>query len=171
MRGVSSTIPYVFLDVDGVCTACDATPGSYITNRGAGYGPSKRCTDMLVGLLEETGATVIISSNWRRFEPDGVWRTSRFGDVKNPLPKLRAVLGDRISGSLPAVRHITKAEALRMWFDENGVDPVSCRYVVFDDDPSEGFAESEFSSHFVMTDYSVGLSEKDCKKAKEILLS
>lgn len=165
----SADRPYVFLDFDGVCTACDATPGSYITNRGASYGASEKCVAELRKLLSETGAVVIVSSNWRRFEPDGVWRTSRFGDVRNPLPKFIASLGELCAGSIPPIRHVSKPRAVAEWFGENGLDPKACRYVVFDDDPEEGFAESEFAGHFVMTDYATGLTAKDCEKAKEIL--
>lgn len=130
---------------------------------------SERCYDFLAGLATVSSAKVVITSNWRRYEPDGVWSSSEFGQFMNPLPKLLDRLGDLYVGSLSKVRHVTKSQALRMWVDENGIDMNRLNYVIFDDDRREGFQNSEFARHFVLTNPDVGLTQKDCEKAIRIL--
>lgn len=172
MCGFTKYVPYVFLDVDGVCTSAEETPGSYMTNRGGDYGVSKGPFRRLASLLADTGAKVVVSSNWRKFEdsgPGSVWHNMVYGDVANPLPRLRRMLGSCYLGDLPKARRCSKSQALRMWFDDAGLDPAECRYVVFDDDPREGFQDSEFAGHFVKTDCRTGLTDADCERAKEIL--
>ena len=56
-----------------------------------------------------------------------------------------------------------------MWFDETGRDPEKTAYIIFDDDESEGFGQSEFSGRFILTDYRTGLTDADCEKAKKLL--
>jgi hypothetical protein len=172
MCDYSEYCPYVILDVDGVMTDLDSDIGSYITHSGEKYGVSKDPLNRLMRLLSDTGAKVVISSNWRRFDetgPGSIWRNMLYEGTHNPLPKLKASLKSCWLCDLPKVRHITKSQALRMWFDENHLDPEKCKYVIFDDDMREGFAESEFKDHFIHTDYHTGLTDEDCEKAKEIL--
>lgn len=163
---------YIFLDFDGVVTSCLERPGSYIVNADDGYGASPSCLARLLRLVDETGAAVVVASNWRRFAESGkcsFWSSPGRGAYSNPLPALKKALGARWAGDLPPIRHARKPEALAMWFAENGLNPESTRYVVFDDDSSEGYADSQFRDHFIMTDCRTGLTEKDCEKAKEVL--
>ena len=44
-------------------------------------------------------------------------------------------------------------------------------YVIFDDEPSEGFAESEFAEHFILTKHEFGLTSEDASKAISLLLA
>lgn len=164
-----SVDPIIFLDFDGVLTARDTTPGSYLSNGGDGYGMSERCYGILAELLSASGAKVVISSNWRRYGPDGVWSSPEFGQFRNPLPELLVRLGGSYAGVLPKARHVTKSQALRAWADENAVDMGKLRYVIFDDDVRERFQESEFVGHFVLTDPDIGLTRRDCEKAMRIL--
>ena len=162
----------IVLDFDGVVTSCMEKPGSYMVNVGDSYGASLSCLQRLMKLIDETGAKVVISSNWRRFDDTGVcsfWNSPMHGVHANPLPKLKKTLGLRYLCDLPKTRHIKKSQALKMWFDETIRDPEKIAYVVFDDDETEGFAQSEFSGHFILTDYRTGLTAADCEKAKEML--
>lgn len=161
--------PVIFLDFDGVLTARDTTPGSYLSNSGEDYGMSERCYGFLTDLISASDAKVVITSNWRRYQPDGVWSSLEFGQFKNPLPKLLDRLGDLYVGSLPKTRHVTKSQALRIWADENRIDTDELNYVIFDDDRREGFQDSEFARHFVLTNSDVGLTREDCEKAVCIL--
>ena len=72
--------------------------------------------------------------------------------VCNPLPKFKVQLKDYIIGMLPKDRHINKAEALVLWFEENNLAKDDLDYVIFDDDLSEGFAtmtDYDINKHFV----------------------
>ena len=91
----------------------------------------------------------------------------QYGEIPNPLPKLKRTLGDCYLCDLPKDRHITKSEALRRWISANGAEGAA--YVIFDDDKREMFQESEFAGRFVLTDRETGLTDEDCVKAKEIL--
>lgn len=131
----------VFLDVDGVMTSFTDTPGSYMTHGEDGYGISPSCFNMLIQLLKDEDAKVIISSNWRKFDDDGprsFWMSPN-GKVQNPLPKLREMLGDFLVGELPKVRHMEKSDVLLQWMTDNGINESNTKFVVFDDDPDEGF--------------------------------
>ena len=162
----------IILDFDGVVTSCIEKPGSYIVNANDSYGASPLCIHRLLKLADETGAKIVISSNWRRFDDTGAcsfWNSITYGSYTNPLPKLKETLGLRYLCDLPKMRHIKKSQALRMWFDETGRDPEKTAYIIFDDDESEGFGQSEFSGRFILTDYRTGLTDADCKKAKKLL--
>ena len=77
-----------------------------------------------------------------------------------------------IAGVLPRERHITKAHALILWFEENNFNQDDINYVIFDDDPSEGYAatyEYGIRDHFIQTSNKTGLVDADVEKAKEIL--
>lgn len=153
----------IFLDFDGVMTSMRETPGSYLLGEKT-YGVSKSCVDNLKTLCIEANAKVVITSNWRKFEPDGVWHQTH-GDFKNPLPVFIDNIRDLYAGSLSPDRHVSKLDALRRWFSENGTPS---GYVIFDDDLREGFQDSEFAGNFVLTDYKVGLVQDDIEKAKEL---
>ena len=160
---------YIFLDIDGVLTSQQETPGSYINHEPEEYGLSKSCVKRLLKLADQLKAKVIVSSNWRRFTDDGTWCHMGTKVVKTPLPALKKVLGDRYAGDLTHEQHLTKSEALELWFEDTGLDWKACRYVVFDDDLREGFSWSKFRTHFILTNDETGLTDADCKKAVEIL--
>ena len=160
---------YIFLDIDGVLTSTLETPGSYINHSPAEYGISASCIERLIKLADTCNAKVVISSNWRRFPDDGVWVHSKEKQLKNPLPGLKKKLGSRYIGDLTHERHLTKSEALELWFEDGDIDWKECHFVVFDDDFREGFSWSKFRKHFILTDNTCGLTDKDCKNAMRIL--
>ena len=61
----------IVLDVDGVMTSFGETPGSYVTHGPSEYGVSRGPLTRLLRLVSDTGAKVVISSNWRRFDEEG----------------------------------------------------------------------------------------------------
>ena len=164
--------PLIILDIDGVLTSTLETPGSFKNHKGDDYGVSRGPYRHLLELISSTDAKVVISSNWRRFEeigPLSYWHNMSYGDFKNPLPNLKKHLKSCYLCDLPKDRHIRKSEALRRWFADTGINPEICSYVIFDDDEREGFVDSEFKVHFIMTDFKTGLTSEDCKKAEMIL--
>lgn len=159
----------IFVDIDGVMTSMEETPGSYLNHLPDEYGLSDNCVMRLLNLCDWYGAHVVISSNWRNHDASGVWPYNGY-DYPNPLQDLKTCLGRRYLDTLPAVRHKSKSEVVRQWFDANGLDPAEVRYVIFDDDDiREKFSASEFAANFVHTDFRIGLSDSDCLKAEHIL--
>ena len=113
---------------------------------------------------------VVVSSNWRRFPDDGCWRMSPRIEFHNHLPELRTALGDRYFGDLPCDAGLTKSEALMLWGRLNGIDFSSLRFVIFDDDDSEGFREvEEFRPHYIHCDPQTGITERQCRMALSML--
>jgi len=171
MKDMTSKQKLIFLDIDGVLTSMDDTPGSYINHEPLQYGPSPTCVERIKKLCNETGAKIVISSNWRKHPDNGpcsFW-TYRDGHqvvktVQNPLPTVRRLLGNLVVGHLPPVRHTTKAEALILWFEENNMSEEDLSFVILDDDPRENFDKTfEYSikDHFIMTSPEHGLTDGD----------
>ena len=161
--------PLIFLDYDGVVTSTLETPGSYRNHKIAEYGTSPKCVKRLLNLCKKTHAKIVITSNWRKFPPDGFWHRYDNVQVPNNLPAFKHLLGDLVYSELPPVRHTTKSEAMELWTEEHDeFNWKTSKYVIFDDEAKEGFQISKFKEHFIMTDV-VGLTDEDCKKAKELL--
>lgn len=160
---------FVALDFDGVMTSCLPGGGSYLANPPSSYGYSEECLSNLLQLLAKADAKVVISSNWRRYEPDGGWthyRGSFAGSTYlNPLPNFVHALGDKVVGALPTDKHITKSEALILWLEEFKTVPA---FVIFDDDLREGFQDTfdyGIYKKFILTDPKLGLTAADIDKA------
>ena len=160
---------YCIIDFDGVMTSCLPEGGSYLVNSPKTYGYSKDCFANLMLLLLRTNSKVVISSNWRRFEPNGGWTHNRGNfagsTYYNPLPIFMHDLGDKVVGTLPLDRHITKAEALILWLEEFKNVP---QFVVFDDDSREGFQDTfdyGIYKKFILTDPKLGLTMTDVNAA------
>lgn len=160
---------YIFLDIDGVLTAKCETPGSYLNHEISEYGPSPKCVERIKKLCTDTGSKIIISSNWRRFDEEGFWHYRKQIQVKNPLPNVKHLLSEFIVGELTPERHLTKAEAIVLWFEDHGNN---CNFVIFDDDKREQLHTTHdygIAEHFIMTNIETGVSDTDCEKAKKIL--
>ena len=158
----------IFLDVDGVLTSTKETPGSYLNHSLDQYGISPSCLKNLKKLIADTGAKIIISSNWR------IYRNQKQVElhgkkIPNPLIAVCKELGEDVIDFLPktAIKH--KAEALVKWFDAHDFDG---EFVVLDDDKEEHLDDEVLYSicdHLVFVNYKVGLQQSDCEKAKSIL--
>ena len=160
----------IFLDFDGVVTAKNGTPGSYMTHDLDEYGPTPVCVDRLMKLVKDSGAKIVISSNWRKFDVDGpgsIWENPRSGGVNNPLPRFIPMLGDAYLESLPAIR-LCKAAVADYWLlNKNEI----ASFVALDDMCSqEGYDKFEtFKGRYINTDPETGLTDEDCEKALAIL--
>ena len=89
----------------------------------------------------------------------------------NKLPELRSLLGGSYIGTLPAVRGISKSEALRIWFTDKGVDLKKAKYAILDDQcEQEGYLnDGDFAKRCINTDAMTGLTDEDCEKARGFL--
>ena len=160
----------IFLDFDGVVTAKNGTPGSYMTHGPEEYGPTPVCVNRLMKLVKDSGAKIVISSNWRKFDVDGpgsIWENPWYGGIKNPLPGFIPMLGDAYLESLPAI-HLCKAAVADYWlFKKTDVES----FIALDDMCGfEGYDRFEtFKDRYINTDPETGLTDEDCRKALEIL--
>jgi hypothetical protein len=146
----------LFLDFDGVCNSFKE--GSYLTHEPDEYGPDMDIIERIKEICSLRHAKIIISSNWRRFEPDGYW-VYNGKNYFNPLPNLCRILGDRIIGTLTTERFITKSEAIELWFEDH--EDFHGKYAIVDDDPREGFQYNfKLMKNFWHTTPKYGLTEK-----------
>lgn len=146
----------IFLDFDGVIT----TPSSK-------YCLSPPHMDILGKILESTGAYIVISSSWRRYNLeqtiDFITRESNPFVGKNPFPFVDRVID--ITKRLRPIKmsgYIHRGDEIQEWLDRHKVES----YVILDD--INNMLESQ-QSHLVLTDEIDGLTEKDVEKAIEIL--
>ena len=160
----------IFLDFDGVVTAKNGTPGSYMTHCPEEYGSTPVCVNRLMKLVKDSGAKIVISSNWRKFDVDGpgsIWKNPCYGGIKNPLPGFIPRLGDAYLESLPAIK-LCKAAVADYWL--LGKTDVKSFVVLDDVCGLEGYGSFEtFKGRYINTDPETGLTDEDCEKALEIL--
>jgi len=137
-------IRVVFLDIDGVLN----NPN---TRRGSILSLDPVCIANLNRITRETGARIVVSSTWRRF--DGI------NDILGHRGIIAEIIG--ITPDLDRDRGSEIAEWLRYstrFFDVSGV-------VILDDDNDMG----RLSDHLVQTDPVIGLSDADADRAVQIL--
>lgn len=150
----------IFLDFDGVCNSFEC--GSYLNYKNTKYGYDEKIIKRLRHICKYGNAKIIISSNWRRFQIDGTYTFTYDGEnvtCHNPLSKLYDVLGDLIVGTLTKERHLTKSEALQLWFEDN--PEFDGKYAILDDDPREGYQwVPKFKKNFWMTDPQYGITDE-----------
>ena len=72
----------IFLDIDGCITSEEE--GNYFSPDPSLYHPSKKIVSKLIDFCRTNNVKIVISSNWRKFDIDGVWKNS-YGVYKNPL--------------------------------------------------------------------------------------
>lgn len=146
----------LFLDFDGVCNSFKT--GSYLTHEPSDYGVDPAIIKRLREICKEADARIVISSNWRRYAVDGKF-TFDGKQYVNPLRFIYSTVGDLVVGTLPLDRHISKSEALTLWFEDNS--DFKGNYAILDDDRREGFQwTSKFVDNFWLVDAEFGLTEE-----------
>ena len=156
----------IFLDIDGCLTSMEDF--SYFNPDPEKYHPSLKLINKVKALCTKTGAKVIMSTNWRKFDVDGTWK-NQYGVYKNPLPETMRWFGNYCLGTLPKTRHINKSQALILWLKETSY---TGKFVIFDDDFKEQFQNtSDFGimDMFIHINPQYGITDDDILKAKRIL--
>lgn len=146
----------IFLDFDGVIT----TPSSK-------YCLSPPHMDILGKILESTGAYIVISSSWRRYNLEQTinFITSRSNPFvgENPFPFTDKVID--IAKRLTPIKmseYIYRGDEIKEWLDNNEVES----YVILDDINNMLSCQQ---NNLVLTDEKKGLTDKDAQKAISIL--
>ena len=160
------------LDIDGVLTNIEDR-SSFLCGDPRTYRISEKNLSNLMDLLEkEPKLKIVISSNWRRFEGDDPAWTCMGKTYHGCLPKLRKILKKWIIGDLTHERHLNKAEALELWFEDNEwMSKTRSKYVILEDDVLiEGFLTHPiFYKHTIKTSKETGLTQEDIKRALAVL--
>lgn len=129
----------IFVDCDGVLNGIRNWP----ENSGRDWVDPKAVT-RLNDITKRTGATLVISSTWRRF-----W------DVRTILK--RAGVTGQIVGETPYLPGQERGAEIKAWLDDNRVDS----YIILDDDSDMG----ELVEHLVQTDWDLGLQDRHVETA------
>jgi hypothetical protein len=101
----------IFCDIDGVLN-CSRTPNP----RKLPYVMDPVLLGRIKGVLDRTGARVILSSTWR-YDPAGIWSAKYWGL--------------HFDGVVPDLPGLSRCEEIKAWLAEN---PDVTRYAVLDDE-------------------------------------
>lgn len=161
----------IFLDIDGVLNSARWMNERPTAIRMRGYrkawerdaeeGMDPAAVGRLSGLVEATGAKIVISSSWRKM---------------HSLPELdrmlryRGLKGQHVLGATPDLKHTTpglvqRGEEIDAWLQWALHGNWVRRFVVFDDDSDM----DPVKDRLVQTDWSVGLTESNVMTALELL--
>ena len=161
----------IFLDIDHVLTNTDLDQSSFKYLDPSRYRLSKINLMWLDKILKQTGAKIVIASNWRKFTPPHTQWEYGGKLYASTLEPFKEMYKRHIIGMLPPERHINKCDCLELWFEDNPwFSKLKDKYVILEDDPREGYqTHLVYAKHLIMTDYHVGLTEEDADKAIALL--
>ncbi len=158
----------IFLDVDGVLNSTKSCEFYHKKYGGNGYGGffgeseeptlenvlwDEECVGWFDKIVKETGASIVISSTWRKY----------YGLLAfHSMFKLYNVFDLDIIGKTKQKGFIGRGKEIQDFIEENNVK----NYVILDDDSD--MLESQMSN-FVNTDCDLGLTKNDYLKAVKIL--
>lgn len=150
----------VFLDIDGVVNSEDfmlrEPPDHTISMRDDEWWAvmlDPKGIELFNGLLERTGAKVVISSSWRHMnEPEDMQR----------ILATRGFTGEVI-GAIPKRGGVCRGDRIKLWLDSTHHEVES--FTILDDDDDMG----GFDARFVLIDAEVGLRLIDCEAAEQLL--
>lgn len=151
----------IFLDCDGVVNSIqweavrkDMPPASVIDDA-----IDPRCLGRIISICNETGAKIVISSDWRINWPFVRTRLERAG-----IPAGTIIDRTPVLNVIPSRHHYSRGEEIKAWLD--GRDEVY-DYIIIDD--REDFLQDQIRLHLVHTNNWVGITEKDRQVAIEML--
>lgn len=148
----------IFLDIDGVLNYTlwyidDRNPGNLNGQEGD---LDPLCIDKINKLCEETGAKIVISSDWRIHY--GYKDRLELAGLKNIIGHTPITIFDTYG-----TYHFTRGEEIQMWLEWH---PNINKYVIIDDRTDFTNEQKQF---FVKVDSDIGLTDKDIQLAKNIL--
>ena len=149
----------VFLDIDGVLNNSkteNLTPNGFVGVDDVNLRRLKR-------LVDETGAVIVLSSDWRyewdknptKSKIDGKYLTDRLLEF-----------GLKIADKTPDVRHDLRGTEIKAWLNAHGGGQ---SFVILDDILFRDFNDGMLDRYLVKTDDNEGLTDEDVDKAIEII--
>lgn len=141
----------MFLDFDGVLSS--------VANGYRGLDPSN--VARLNVLCESTGATVVVTSTWRRGGLMSCRTLLRAAGFTGRVFQCTPIIEMRQPSGLYLT--VTRGQEIQAWLDGCG-DRVE-RFVILDDDKDMG----ELAPYLVRTDPAVGLMDADLERAVDVL--
>ena len=148
----------IFIDIDGVLNS-----SVYDRQRSEKDGNiDKTRLTLIKGLVDKTGAKIVLSSSWRNHWEKDFYDCDKVG--KEIIADF-ASAGLEIYDKTPKVGYLERSEEIHMWLKDN---PDVKSFVIFDDN---GYGWGDLSDNFVQTNYRVGrgLEEEHIENAIEIL--
>lgn len=148
----------IFCDVDGVMN------NKYSTERAPGgfTGVSEPLLRNLKKIVDETGAAIVLSSDWRLTKDDPEYSEN----YDYLAERLQTVAGFAIFGHTDDIRWSLRGDEIRKYLDDH---PEVTDYVILDDIPFSSFGACNLGDHLILTNERKGLTEKDVHQAVEIL--
>lgn len=141
----------VFLDIDGVLINYESL------KHGAPY---PLCVSRLNRLVDQSGASIVVSSLWRLAENPDISEKLRewgvTGKVIGVTPDFRRVCGEILIAK-------ERGMEIEAWLTMNASAPIS--FVILDDDKDMG----DLLPYLVRTNYETGLTDADVDQALRIL--
>lgn len=151
----------IFLDCDGVINSIqweavrkDMPPASVIDNA-----IDPRCLGRIISICNETGAKIVISSDWRINWPFARTRLEHAG-----IPEGLIIDRTPVLNIIPGLHHYSRGEEIQAWLEEHA-DIYD--YIIIDD--REDFMPDQIRFHLVHTNNWIGISEQDERAAIEML--
>lgn len=148
----SKKVKYIFLDVDGVLN-------SYRPYDSKDDGVDLDKVQLVKKIVDATGADVILSSAWK-----AVWSPKSRNKAARTLNRKMTAVGLEIKGKTPGKPTIQKMKEIFAFLEKNPCDA----YVILDDEVLDFIKEGQ-NDNLVLTNWKVGLTEKNANRAIEIL--
>ena len=151
----------IFLDIDGVLNYTQW----YTNNRNPGNINGEEgdldplCVNRIINICNNTGAKVVISSDWRISWYGTQLRLARMGLDENYILDKTP---ERIWITIPGFDHSRGAE-INDWLE---MHPECDKYIIIDDRTD---FKSNQQKHFIHIDYHCGITDEDMNKAINIL--
>ena len=156
----------LFLDIDGVLNTCWWDRKTPVDKYGYAFDPNAVAN--LRRIVEETGASIVISSSWKCM---GLSQMEEMWDVRNLPGKIVGITPNSVSDELLVNADIDsielfhiRGEEIKEWLTRHGKH-VS-HYVIIDDMDN---MLPEQQAHFVHTNPEVGITEENAVQAITIL--
>ena len=148
----------VFCDVDGVLNNARTRARSP-----SGYtGVSDVLIRNLRRIVSETGASIVLSSDWRLVRDDPVHGK----DYRYLVRRLRFIGCLRIADHTPDISWRVRGHEIRQYLSEH---PQVTEFAVLDDLPFHDFMTCGLLQNLVLTNPKAGLTDADVRRAVQIL--
>lgn len=143
----------IFLDVDGVLNSTTYWKSLDEEEKYSMFHLDRNAIKKLKRIVDKTGAEIVVSSTWRKFNEDMQMLVTRL-----------SAYGLSVMGKTPVLYNKERGDEISAWFESNP-DFKDAVYVILDDDADMNV----HMDRLVKTDYRYGLTDSKAEKAIEML--